>query len=169
MMDPRAREPEAVGARVGLLWPLLLAGMLLPPSSGAAQSATGTESGEWRYVGGNVFHQRYSPLDQIAADNFEDLEVAWIWRGNNFDPAPPRGKPLMVDGIVYSVVGNRRTVVAIDAGTGETLWTYREPHTTRWERSTRIGHGKGVSYGEVDGRGVIFVSSPAFFLHALDA
>jgi hypothetical protein len=26
-----------------------------------------------------------------------------------------------------------------------------------------------VAYGEVDGRGVIFVSTPAFFLHALDA
>ena len=74
-----------------------------------------------------------------------------------------------MDGVLYTVVGNRRTVAAIDGGTGETLWTYREPHTTRWERSTRRGHGKGVAYAEVDGRGVIFVATPAFFLHALDA
>ena len=33
----------------------------------------------------------------------------------------------------------------------------------------RNNYGKGVAYGEVDGRGVIFASSPAFFLHALDA
>ena len=33
----------------------------------------------------------------------------------------------------------------------------------------RNNYGKGVAYGEVDGRGVIFYTSPAFFLHALDA
>jgi quinoprotein glucose dehydrogenase len=151
------------------MWFAVLGTMACWSSPVFAQSRSGTENGEWRYLGANAYHQRYSPLDQINQENFEDLEVAWVWRGNNFDPAPPRGKPIMVDGIVYTVVGNRRTVVAIDAGTGETLWTFREPHTIRWERSTRIGHGKGVAYGEVDGRGVIYVTSPAFFLHALDA
>ena len=33
----------------------------------------------------------------------------------------------------------------------------------------RQGYGKGVAYAEVDGRGVIYIISPAFFLHALDA
>ena len=33
----------------------------------------------------------------------------------------------------------------------------------------RQNYGKGVAYGEVDGRGVIFYVTPAFFLHALDA
>lgn len=33
----------------------------------------------------------------------------------------------------------------------------------------RQNYGKGVAYGEIDGRGVIFYTSPAFFLHALDA
>lgn len=148
---------------------LALALLGLPLLGSAQQPGGSTAQGEWHYLGGNAYHQRYSPLDQIDAGNFEDLEIAWTWRGDNFDPAPARGKPIYVDGIVYTVVGNRRTVVAIDGGTGETLWTFRESHTTRWERSTRIGHGKGVSYAEVDGRGVIFVSTPAFFLHALDA
>jgi glucose dehydrogenase len=60
-------------------------------------------------------------------------------------------------------------VAAIDPATGETLWTFREPHTHRWEQSTRQNWGKGVAYGEVDGRGVIYMTSPAYFLHALDA
>ena len=34
---------------------------------------------------------------------------------------------------------------------------------------TSINYGKGVGYAEVDGHGVIFTASPAFFLHALDA
>ena len=46
---------------------------------------------------------------------------------------------------------------------------YREPHTTRWQRSMRAGYGKGVAYGEIDGRGVIYITTPGFFLHALDA
>src|SRR5690606_35476826 len=35
--------------------------------------------------------------------------------------------------------------------------------------SMRSNYGKGVAYGEVEGRGVIYYISPAFFLHALDA
>jgi quinoprotein glucose dehydrogenase len=36
-------------------------------------------------------------------------------------------------------------------------------------RSPRTDFGKGVAYAEVDGRGVVFITSPAFFLWALDA
>ena len=43
-------------------------------------------SGEWRYIGGDVWHTRYSALDQVTADNFEELEVAWLWRGDNYGP-----------------------------------------------------------------------------------
>ena len=122
--------------------------------------------------GGDAWHTRYSPVDQIDADNFEDLEVAWIWRGDNFGPSPvgnSRSTPIYVDGILYTVAGARRTVVAMDPATGETLWTFREPHTTRWERSMRASYGKSVAYDEIDGRGVIYISTPAFFLWALDA
>ncbi|MCY3845643.1 MAG: hypothetical protein OXH69_19130, partial [Acidobacteria bacterium] len=52
----------------------------------AAQRLTGTENGEWRYLGGDAGHTRSSALDQINGDNFSDLEVAWIWRGDNFGP-----------------------------------------------------------------------------------
>ena len=45
-------------------------------------------SGEWRYIGADAAHTRYSPLEQINADNFEDLEVAWVWRGDNYGPRP---------------------------------------------------------------------------------
>src|SRR5690606_12402659 len=67
------------------------------------------------------------------------------------------------------VAGRRRTVAAIDPATGETLWTFREPHTTRWENSPRQNYGRGVAYYELDGRGDIYLVTPGFFLHALDA
>ena len=72
-------------------------------------------------IGGDAGHKRYSPLDQITAENFEDLEIAWVWRGDNFGPDPlatSRSTPIYVDGTLYTVVGDRRTVVAIDPGTG---------------------------------------------------
>jgi quinoprotein glucose dehydrogenase len=131
-----------------------------------------TPQGEWRYVGGDAAHTRYSPVDQINAGNFEKLQEAWVWRGDNFGPAVDsvfRSTPLFVDGVLYTVAGYRRTVVAIDPATGETLWTYREPNTTRHERGMRNNYGKGVAYAELNGRGIILYTSPAFFLHALDA
>ncbi|MCY4074822.1 MAG: PQQ-binding-like beta-propeller repeat protein, partial [Acidobacteria bacterium] len=156
----------------GLALALALAMPLAPGSEAAAQPAEPAPAAEWRYIGGDAGHTRYSGLDQIDGDNFEELEVAWIWRGDNFGAGAlgvSRSTPIYVDGVLYTVAGERRTVVAIDPATGETLWTHREPHTTRFDRGMRNGYGKGVAYAEVDGRGVIYIISPAFFLHALDA
>ena len=151
---------------------LMLAFGLTVPPDGAAQ-LTGVENGEWLYLGGDAGHTRSNPgLTQIDASNFSELEVAWIWRGSNFGAGveyTTRATPVFVNGVLYTVSGQRRQVVAIDAATGETLWTFREPETTRYLRSPRTDFGKGVAYAEVDGRGVIYVTSPAFFLWALDA
>src|SRR6186713_108291 len=54
----------------------LLAGASLAGQSGVAQ-------GEWRSYGGDLGHTRYSPLDQINADNFSQLEVAWRFKTDN--------------------------------------------------------------------------------------
>ena len=150
---------------------LVLGLLLVAPTLGFGQ-ARENPYGEWRYRSGDAWGTRYSPLDQIDASNFADLEVAWEWRGDNFGPVVDqqfKSTPTYIDGLLYTVAGQRRTVAAIDPTTGETVWTYREPNTERWERSMRQNYGKGVAYGEVDGRGVIFYVTPAFFLHALDA
>lgn len=120
----------------------------------------GVENGQWRYLGGDAGHTRAAPqLDQINSSNFSDLEVAWIWRGDNFSASAEytfRSTPIFVNGILYTVAGQRRQLVAIDASSGETLWTFREPETMRYLRSPRTDFGKGVAYAEVDGRGVVF-------------
>src|SRR5688572_7619713 len=137
-----------------------------------AQTARNSPAGEWRYQSADASGTRYSPLDQINAGNFSKLTVAWTFRGNNFGPTPypnSRSTPSYINGMLYTVAGQRRTVVAMEPKTGEVVWTYREPNTKRWERSMRAGYGKGVAYGEIDGRGVIYVITPGFFLHAIDA
>ena len=162
-VDPRGLQ--------GLVLLLTLGVFLALPTLAMAQDR-GTPEGEWRYQSGDAWGTRYSALDQIDAENFEDLELAWVWRGDNYGPHPTyvsRSTPSYINGVLYTVTGYRRTVAAIDPATGETLWTYREPNTKRWEESMRSSYGKGVAYAEVDGRDVIYVITPAFFLHAFDA
>ena len=127
---------------------------------------------EWTHWGADAGSTRYSPAAQIDAQNFGSLEVAWVWRGDNYGPGADnilRATPVYAGGRLYSVAGERRSVVAIDPATGETLWMFREPETKRWRDSMRKNYGKGVAYAEVGGRGVVYVVTPAFFLHALDA
>ena len=97
------------------------------------------------------------------------MEIAWRWNAGSFGPSTARATPTYVDGKLITVSGNRRHVVALDPATGELLWSFTEPNTNRYEYSMRKGYGKGIAYGEVDGRGVVFITSPGFFLHALDA
>ena len=124
---------------------------------------------EWRYLGGDSEHTRYSPAANLTASNFEDLEEAWVWDGASFNAQSGRSTPSYINGVLYTVAGPRRHVIAMDPSTGETLWSYREPHTARYQYSMRKDYGKGVTYAEVDGKGVIYMSSPGFFLTALDA
>ena len=161
----RSALPATAPAAPALVTALALATAPTSPAPLSAQPA------EWRHWGADAASTRYSPLDQIDATNFSDLEVAWLWRGDNFGPVPDpylRATPIYVNGTLYSVAGSRRTAVAIDPATGETLWTFREPHTKRWEDSMRKNYGKGVAYAEAGGRGMIYLVTPAFFLHALD-
>ena len=92
------------------------------PAGLAAQSPPGgTDNGEWPVYHGNLAQHHYSPLDQITAQNFDDLEVAWIFKTDNLGTRPEFklvGTPLMVGGRLYTTGGTRRSVVALDAGTG---------------------------------------------------
>ena len=81
----------------------LIAGVWLAGTP-AGVMAQGTENGEWPSYGGDIANTRYSPLDQITADNFDDLEVAWRVKTENFGPNPEynlESTPLMVDGVLY--------------------------------------------------------------------
>ena len=101
--------------------------------------------------------------------------MAWEWNGTDVPPGieigeiNARGLPIYVDGMLITVSGPRRTVVSLDPATGKTLWTFQEPTTPRHDYSMRSNHGKGVVYHRINGRGVVLVTTPGFFVHALDA
>ena len=130
----------------------------------------GTQNGEWRSWGGDAGNTRYAPLDQIDRDNVEDLEVAWIWRSDNFGRGfefKNENTPLMVDGVLYFTAGNRRAVVAADAGTGETLWVWRFDEGAR-AFGGRSG-SRGVSYWTDGSEERILTVTPGYQLVALNA
>ena len=129
----------------------------------------GTADGQWRYVGGDAAHTRFSPNDQVGADNFADIEEAWACDGASIGAASGRSTPIYVDGTLYTVAGARRHIVAIDPATVESIWSYREPSTPRWEYSMHKDHGKDVGYADIDDRGIIYTISPGSSLTALDA
>ena len=137
-----------------------------------ASAQTGAKNGEWPTYGGDLGNTRYSPLDQINASNFDKLQVAWRFSTANLGPRPEynlEATPLMVGGVVYSVAGSRRDVVALDATNGELLWVHGENEGLRGEDAPRRLSGRGLSYW-TDGREqrILYVT-PGYRLIALDA
>ncbi len=133
---------------------------------------TGAKNGEWPTYGGDLGNTRYSALDQINAANFDKLEVAWRFKTDNLGPRPEanlEGTPLMVKGVLYSTAGTRRSVVALDAATGELLWVHGENEGQRGTAAPRQLSGRGLAYW-TDGREerIIYVT-PGYQMVALDA
>ena len=63
----------------------------------------GTKGGEWRTYGGDLGSTRYAPLDQINADNFGKLQVAWRFKTDVFGIRPDfnlQTTPLMINGVL---------------------------------------------------------------------
>lgn len=121
---------------------------LIAPRATTQQGDTPTNA-DWRSYGGDITNARYSPLSQINASNFSKLTPAWIFSTANFGPTPEtnlESTPLVIDGVLYSTVGDRRDVVALNAANGELLWVHREDEGKRAEVSPRRLSGRGLSY-----------------------
>ena len=70
-----------------------------------AHAQKGLKNGEWPTYGGDLGSTRYAPLDQINAENFNKLEVAWRFKTDSLGPRPEfkfEATPLMVHGVLYS-------------------------------------------------------------------
>jgi quinoprotein glucose dehydrogenase len=95
-------------------------------------------SQEWRHAGADHSSAKYSPLDQIDANNFNSLEIAWRWKsadlrldeGVGYGTADYRAVPLVVNGTMY-VNTNHGMVAALDPISGEELWVF-DPESYRF-------------------------------------
>ncbi|MEQ8954458.1 MAG: PQQ-binding-like beta-propeller repeat protein, partial [Gammaproteobacteria bacterium] len=106
--------------------------------SSAIVAQTGATDGQWSSYGADGGHSKYSPLDQINADNVQRLQLAWTWdsvdqqiRADN-EIIRERGSfrsyayemtPLLVDGVLYATTSLGQ-IAAIDPVSGETLWSF---------------------------------------------
>src|SRR5438132_1165114 len=149
---------------------LVVTTVALYGQSGALPS---TRNGEWPAYAADIRGSRYSPLDQINTSNFKKLEVAWRFKTDNLGTRPEyklEGTPLMVKGVVYATAGTRRSVVALDARTGELMWAHSYREGTRAAIAPRQLSGRGVSYW-TDGKGderILYVTT-GYRLIALNA
>ncbi len=125
--------------------------------------AADSDSANWLSYGRTYSEQRYSPLQTVSDESVGELGLAW-----SFDFNTQRGieaTSLVVDGVMYTT-GSWSIVHALDARSGEHLWTF-DPEVDR----EKIKHGccDAVNRGVAVWDGQVFVGVFDGRLVALDA
>jgi quinohemoprotein ethanol dehydrogenase len=115
----------------------------------------------WLTNGGNLYNQRYSPLDQITRENVAGLKGEWHIHLNGSGAGGQysgEAQPLVVDGVAYVITG-ADDVFAISIETGEILWQYTAslPETMNTVCCGWTSRGVGMSeehiyVGQLDGK-----------------
>ncbi|MGR9273970.1 glucose/quinate/shikimate family membrane-bound PQQ-dependent dehydrogenase [Rhizobium leguminosarum] len=103
----------------------------LPKDTVAANPAFGgsVPDGEWHQYGRTPFGQRYSPLDQITAQNVSTLQEAWryqtgdVKRPEDISETTYQVTPLKVKDTLYLCTPHN-WAIALDAKTGKEKWKY---------------------------------------------
>jgi quinoprotein glucose dehydrogenase len=139
-------RPRSEWSRMGVLF---VGCLLLAPFT----FASAADDAGWSSYGADPQSTKYSPLAQIDAGNFADLEVTWIWdspdnamvRDNRrLTPIGYKSTPVIADGVLY-VSTSLGQVAAIDAVTGTELWRF-DTGSWRAGRPTNLGFNhRGVA------------------------
>ena len=143
---------------------LIIAAVWMTVGVSSQSPLPSTSNGEWPHYSGDLKGTRYSPLDKINASNFNKLEIAWRFKTDNLGPFPEyklEGTPLMIKGVLYATGGTRRSVVALDAKTGEEIWAHSFREGKRAGNAPRQLSGRGLAYwtdGKADER-VLYITT----------
>ena len=148
--------------------------LVLSCAASPAFAQHGAVDGQWRAYAADPGATKYSPLDQIDADNVDRLRIAWTRPTVDrsiLDVVPNlgygnanRATPLMVDGVVYApnAVG---LVEAWDPATGETIWV-QQPFEEGPAGYRGAGH-RGIAFW-TDGTERRIIAHRGEWLYALD-
>jgi alcohol dehydrogenase (cytochrome c) len=146
-----------------------------PPWTAAQLSAPA--GNDWHEYYGSLNGNRYSSLNQITTSNVSSLKQVWqmslgtcsasIIAGNPVIPGAPRGatnnptncgslesNPVAVDGVLYTIAPPLGEVFAIDAASGNVIWSYTPSYANEVLNNGRNfnpgsgGRLPGVAVGE---------------------
>ena len=128
-------------------------------------AAPKAEPGSWLSYGQGYKEQRFSQLTQINTDTVDRLGLVWTKQIGDYNMRM-QATPLVVDGVMY-VTNGWSVIYALDATTGEEIWTY-DPEVDR--SSIRLAccgptHNRGVAVYE----GKVYVGTFDGRLIAVDA
>jgi quinoprotein glucose dehydrogenase len=131
-----------------------------------ARSLAATADREWRVYLGDKSSSQYSPLDQIHRGNVKRLKLAWQYDASGRDPelqGESQHNPLIVRGVLYGTAANAKRLFALNAATGEEIWTWDPPHTM--EQVTR-----GLCYwSDASGEDERILFGSGALIHAINA
>lgn len=158
-------------------WIPVLVGLLMTVSVASQQSggAGAVPARDWASVGGDWTNARHSTLAQINAETVKQLGATWISRRFE-DGGSSRSTPVVAGGRMFMTAGTR--VYALDARTGENLWTWG-PDILR-TGATNVDNSQGMMdalnasvgfpnpWGVTVGEGLIFVGLMDGQIAALD-
>ncbi len=122
--------------------------------------------GWWITNGGTLANQRYSPLDQINAENVSELKGVWM---ANLDESGVAGKysqeaqPIFYNGVLYVPTGED-DVFAVNVEDGEVIWKYEGELDESISTVCCGWLSRGVALGD----GMVFIGKLDGSLVALD-
>ena len=116
------------------------------------------------YTGGRDFGEtHFSPLQQINTENVRTLGFAWQYSTHSYRGL--EATPIFVDGVLY-FTGNWGRVYAVDAKTGQDIWTFDPEVPGKWARNACCDVvSRGLSVWE----GKVYAASLDGRLFSLDA
>ena len=124
------------------------------------------EGRNWFLKGGDFSGAHYSPLDEVRAGNVHELGLAWA-----IDLDAPDGvaaTPIVVDGVIY-LSAAYSVVFAIDAASGELLWTHDPGVRDRQASDPYVSWPARANRGVAVWDGRVYVTTADCWLVALDA
>ncbi|NKB33900.1 MAG: PQQ-binding-like beta-propeller repeat protein [Pseudomonadales bacterium] len=144
----------------------------------------GSNDGEWPSYASDAGSTKYTSLDQVNAENFDQLEVAWRWTSidgevdleailgdgaEDISFGRLQATPLMIDGVLYMITALNQAV-ALDAASGEMLWSYDpQAYLSGYSISPLGYHHRGVAYWSDDKEARILFATNDGYLFSLDA
>ncbi len=100
----------------------------------------------WSVYKADAKSTSYSKLDRINKKNVSELQLAWTFKPNdarkNSRPMNSECNPIIIDGVMYATSARHR-LYAIDANTGEKIWSF-DP----FDGGEGGGVYRGVTYWE---------------------